>query len=199
MKNAYEIRGEVATIFVAWRGRREEVLVDREDLARVARYTWRLNKGRNTVYACANVPGQPGKKIWLHKLVVGAGVATKVDHRNWCGLDNRKANLRRLDHVRNALNARFGFVHPDNRTGERGVRFDEKRARAGKKPWRAALQFRKVRRFLGGWYATKADAVRAVTAELERRGLTIYVPTAAEHERLEGARALAHQMGGGGR
>lgn len=190
MKNRWERRGDVAVIFVAYKGETHEVLVDFDDLKRAQRYTWRLNLGRHSPYVCADAPGQRGKKLWLHKLILRAGVDTKVDHRNFNGLDNRKANLRRKNHSTNALHMRRAL--PTNQCGERGVvHCPDKKT----KPWRAMLQFRTRKRHLG-YFATKELAARAVLAELERRGLAVEEPTAEDYERAEEAVAIASRMGG---
>lgn len=193
MKNRFERRGDVAVIFVVYKGDQHEVLIDWEDLAKVKPYSWRLNKGRHSPYVVTDAPGRYGKrrKIWLHKLVVGIGCDYKVDHRNWNGLDNRKSNLRRASHSQNALNMRRPLAN--NESGSRGVSFCAGRS----KPWRASLQFKTRKKHLG-YFATQDDAAGAVTAELVRRGIPVAQPTAEDYERAEEAAAIAARMGGTG-
>jgi hypothetical protein len=73
-------------------------LIDDEDFEKVNQFKWRLSeKG----YAVAN---HKGKKIRMHRLVMGAVGDQVVDHRKHNKLDNQKANLRITDRSGNACN-----------------------------------------------------------------------------------------------
>lgn len=80
-------------------------LVDDEDYGYVARFTWRVDKRKNTNYAIRHVclPGRPKTTQRMHRLILGLGdPSVDVDHLNKNGLDNRKENLRmcgRTQHI----------------------------------------------------------------------------------------------------
>lgn len=71
-------------------------LIDTEDEARILRHAWtydpRPKRPRGAGYAQARACG---RKIYMHREVLGLGAGECADHINREGLDNRKANLRR--------------------------------------------------------------------------------------------------------
>ena len=102
------IDGEVAVeIEIAYRGKSYFAYVDPDDFERICEWRWRLNKGRSTPYAVANIPGERGKKVWLHKLIANCiEPGACVDHINFNGLDNRRKNLRTTTKSLNGLHRR---------------------------------------------------------------------------------------------
>ncbi len=73
----------------------EKCLVDREDLERVNRYTWRLEHFNRKSYArCTMRTNGKNTKARLHRFILGAKAGDVVDHINGDTLDNRKSNLR---------------------------------------------------------------------------------------------------------
>jgi len=80
----------------------EHALIDEEDLERVVRAgPWCVvykEKGKRTKYAKATISG---KEIKLHQFIMGA---SKIDHINCDGLDNRKINLRQANDSLNHAN-----------------------------------------------------------------------------------------------
>jgi hypothetical protein len=64
-------------------------LVDQEMLGFLSRWNWSRNKNG---YACA--PGQNGKTVYMHRLVLRLSADQRAQHLNDNRLDNRKGNLR---------------------------------------------------------------------------------------------------------
>lgn len=80
-------------------------LIDLDDVDLCRQYKWHLRKGygRND-YVVASLPNN--QKIHLHRLVLGYNGSLDVDHINMNGLDNRKENLRVVNHQKNSSNSR---------------------------------------------------------------------------------------------
>jgi hypothetical protein len=77
-------------------------LVDTEDYARLCKYRWKkCGNGTGKAYVLRSTGG---KKIRLHREIMGASKGQIVDHINGDPLDNRKANLRFADAYDNARN-----------------------------------------------------------------------------------------------
>lgn len=88
------------------------VLLDDEDLSKVRGHTWFPLTFHGTTYAVANIRGADGtrRQQRMHQLLLGAGPADIVDHRNRNGLDNRRHNLRLVSSVTSNRNRR-GCTH----------------------------------------------------------------------------------------
>jgi hypothetical protein len=131
----------------------QEVLVDDEDFAALSQNGWYVDSGG---YAARTVwgGGAPGKKIYMHRVVVGAeaGGKTKVDHINGNKLDNRRSNLRECSHKENIRNQK---LRTNNASGVRGVALLPK---TGK--WRARIMVDYKERHLGT-FETKEQACDA--------------------------------------
>lgn len=73
-------------------------LIDAADLPLVEGYTWYAQQNRGTWYAATTTPIVPRKQrkhLSMHRLILGLDTGDpEVDHKNWNGLDNRRANLR---------------------------------------------------------------------------------------------------------
>lgn len=76
--------------------------IDNEDIDKVAQYKWHIKNSLHTQYAIAHV--DENKKIFLHRLILGYDGKLDIDHINHDGLDNRKCNLRIIDHSLNIMN-----------------------------------------------------------------------------------------------
>lgn len=96
-------------------------LVDDDDFANVASYSWSIKPDRWNVYASSWVDG---RTVTMHRLIMGARKGEVIDHVNGLGLDNRRANLRSAGSTGNARNARR---RKDNTSGFKGVCYDPKR------------------------------------------------------------------------
>ena len=101
------------------------VLLDDEDYERIEKdfknLKWTVTKNRNKFYVQKRVNG---KNVYLHRYVMDCPKDKYVDHINHNTLDNRKENLRITT---NADNLRNGKIRVNNKTGVKGVYFDNKR------------------------------------------------------------------------
>lgn len=101
------------------------VLLDDEDYERIKKdfenLKWTVTKNRNKFYVQKRVNG---KNIYLHRYIMNCPKGKYVDHINHNTLDNRKQNLRITN---NADNLRNGEIRVNNKTGIKGVYFDNKR------------------------------------------------------------------------
>ena len=73
------------------------------DYELVSAYSWHFVRSGRHMYvkAWAN-----GKKVVMHRLILGAKRGQHVDHRNGNGLDNRRENIRTCSPAENAMNRR---------------------------------------------------------------------------------------------
>lgn len=77
------------------------VLVDAGDYESLSRHRWQMMHG----YAGRKVKGAT---VLMHREILGlTDRATKVDHKNHNGLDNRRSNLRPCSHSENMRNSRI--------------------------------------------------------------------------------------------
>jgi hypothetical protein len=155
MKNAYEINGEVATVFLETRRSRSGA----GGGAFPGSWVYHQTK-HGTAYVIGTMTRNYKKEriVWMHRWIMGTPDNLIVDHVNHCGLDNRRSNLRNTNHSMNALN-RAG-APSNNTTGFLGV------APQGKR-WSARIrQNRKMFRL--GVFDDKQSAARAVAIERER-------------------------------
>lgn len=101
------------------------VLLDDEDYERIEKdfknLKWTVTKNRNKFYVQKRVNG---KNVYLHRYIMNCPKGKYVDHINHNTLDNRKENLRITT---NANNLRNGEIRVNNKTGVKGVYFDNKR------------------------------------------------------------------------
>lgn len=101
------------------------ILLDDEDYKKIEKdfnnLNWTITKNRNKFYVQKRVNG---KNIYLHRYIMNCPKGKYVDHKNHNTLDNRKQNLRITN---NADNLRNGEIRVNNKTGVKGVYFDNKR------------------------------------------------------------------------
>ena len=101
------------------------ILLDDEDYKKIEKdfnnLNWTITKNRNKFYVQKRVNG---KNIYLHRYIMNCPKGKYVDHKNHNTLDNRKQNLRITN---NADNLRNGEIRINNKTGVKGVYFDNKR------------------------------------------------------------------------
>lgn len=124
MKNRYELRGDVAIIFVKHKDSIVEIIIDVDDLVRVDDFpnTWHISSGYVTGYYYHR--RRHGGLIKLHRLLVAAPDDKVVDHINRNPLDNRKCNLRICTRAENNQNLNGARKH--SQTGIRNVSIDKK-------------------------------------------------------------------------
>lgn len=72
-------------------------LVDDEDYEYLMQWKWCVKKHRNTIYACRStwIKGEgPGRREYMHRVIMKTPDDMSTDHINHNGLDNQKHNLR---------------------------------------------------------------------------------------------------------
>jgi hypothetical protein len=97
-------------------------LIDAVDEERVSKHAWTAQywTNSNRYYVVARIKtGNRTKTQSLHRFVMRARRGQIVDHKNSCGLDNRKCNLRFVTHAQNMAN--HSGRHRRNTTGYCGV------------------------------------------------------------------------------
>lgn len=129
-------------------------LVDAADAELVRGYRWRPMKSKSRKVYAYTVIG--GKTIGLHRLILGTDSSLDTDHRDGNPLNNRRSNLRAATHSQNMANK---AAHRNNRSGLKGV-YRAPTGKGGGRPWRAAIQAKKQRHFLGT-FTTAEQAARA--------------------------------------
>lgn len=80
-----------------------DIIIDDEDFIKSNRGKSLHVKTNKFVILSKRINGK-GTHVYLHKLLVGAGKETQVDHINGNRLDNRKSNLRVCSHQQNQWN-----------------------------------------------------------------------------------------------
>lgn len=76
--------------------------IDLQDVELCKKYKIYLRKSLNTSYAIASM--ETGKKMFLHRLILGYDGEDHVDHIDGNGLNNRKSNLRIVSCSENVFN-----------------------------------------------------------------------------------------------
>lgn len=80
--------------------------IDDDDYKKISNHKWYAAKQPNTFYAVREVKINGKKKtIWMHREINKTPKHMKTDHINGNGLDNRKINLRSVDHADNMINS----------------------------------------------------------------------------------------------
>jgi hypothetical protein len=120
-------------------------IVDDEDYEELSEYSWCFD-GR---YASSKTV-VPGKKVYLHRYLMGSPENKLVDHVNGDKLDNRTSNLRIADYRQNSANSK---THSHNTSGYRGVY-------KWRNYWRAAITY-DGKQISCGYYSDKDEAAKA--------------------------------------
>ncbi|GMA50168.1 hypothetical protein GCM10025857_15250 [Alicyclobacillus contaminans] len=159
MKNHFVVDGDLTRIFVPWKDRLLETLIDTSDLEKVMSYDCRWFARwmpRQGVYYIRSYHYLNRKRtnLYLHRLVVDAPPGMVVDHINHNTLDNRKSNLRIVTNAENLQNTRG--AQKNSTTGIRGVSWHKKQ-----KKWEAQLRVNN-RQIHVGYFDDIRDAERAV-------------------------------------
>lgn len=161
MLNRFEIRGEIAVLFIKKRsGLILECVVDADDIERLHKFDrpwcafWSETSRTYYVYCRSLLP--PREVILLHRWLLGTAPSLHVDHQDHNGLNNRKSNIRSVSRSVNQLNNR----KPRNNTsGYRGVVWDKNRSL-----WMARVKVMGKNRMIG----------RFSTAELANTAIVSY-------------------------
>jgi len=129
-------------------------LIDPEDYEKVKDYYWRFDGYNGYIETFIKTTRVP-----MHRFIMGAGEGDVVDHLNHDQTDNRKANLRIVTPLENAINRKR---RADNTSGCTGVRRN-----TGCSTWTAEITVNKQRIRLGS-FATFEEAVAARKAAEEK-------------------------------
>lgn len=98
----------------------------------------------------------------MHILIMGSDRTLDIDHKNHITYDNRKCNLRAIEHYQNIT---YSKTYSNNTSGRKGVYYDKSRNK-----WMACITFNKKTTYLGR-FDTFDDAVKArENAERELHG-----------------------------
>lgn len=140
------------TIFLT-RGR--FTIVNDEDCEELSKYKWYAMKAYTTkngalYYAVRNKPNRGGK-IYMHRVILGAGKGQEVDHINGNTLDNRRENIRLCVHAENARNRH----HCYGTSKYKGVSWHRR-----KKKWEAHIAINRKPKWLG-LFDTEEQAAKA--------------------------------------
>lgn len=127
------------------------VLIDACDAALVAPYRWYAERRGQQIYARGRMPGHRKWGPYMHNLIVGPPVGMVTDHRDGCGLNNRRENLRACSQAANVINA--GKKRANKRF--KGVFFS-----GARQAWWAQIAVGGKREFLG-YHDTEDAAARA--------------------------------------
>jgi hypothetical protein len=138
-------------------------IVDREDADLMA-ISWHAKVSRDgpnmLVYAIGEIAG---KKVRMHRLIwerangpLPAGMEVDhIEHGQFGGLDNRRANLRAATHAKNIANGR---LRSSNTSGVKGVHYVKRIGR-----WQALIRRDGKRKHLG-YFDSPLEAGRAYDA-----------------------------------
>lgn len=128
-------------------------IVDDDDYATASAVRWYASPRHGLWYARGRLGG---KRVQLHRLIIGAPDGVMVDHVNGDSLDCRRSNLRLASVQENSRNSRGrGSV-----SGFKGV----KRAASRRNPWRAYIEM--DCRFVHiGMFSDRESAARAYDAK----------------------------------
>jgi hypothetical protein len=122
MLNHYVIKGD--TVEICFEKRSDKIiLIDLCDLKKVnsIKGRWHIYKTSlaDLFYAIGSVNG---KQTLLHRYILDARKGYDVDHFNHNGLDNRRCNIKEVNHE---LNMQNKLVRKDSASGVRGVTWDK--------------------------------------------------------------------------
>jgi hypothetical protein len=165
MRNNYEIRDNCVAIFLNYKGRTLEALVDIGDLPMLleldVRWYPSYSRDIDSFYIKAHFgykDGKPLERFLLHRLIMNPPKGLVVDHLNHCPLDNRRLNLRVVTESQNMHNMR---LLKTNTTGVKGVSFSKQ-----KNKYEAYIHHGKKINL--GLYATLEEAAEAVEKAREK-------------------------------
>lgn len=128
----------------------EFAIVDSEDFEKINQHNWYCDNNR-AVRNSKMVSYQRGKKILMHREVMGASDGSQIDHINRNPLDNRKINLRIVTASQNQMNRVVGGVYWHKRA----------------KKWQVTISKNRKQRHIG-YFESKEVAVKA-RREAERK------------------------------
>jgi hypothetical protein len=172
MKNKYEIRGNIVSVFLNRAdGSVIETIIDKDDLPRMQEFKGRWSaywsEGTKSFYVRSNklMSGNVGYYA-LHRWINNCPEDLVVDHIDHDTLNNTKANLRNITHSENMQNRKA--CNSNSNTGFRGVSY-----RKSLNKWRAYIMINKKQIGLGVF----DDPIKAAEAAQRARAdlMTNYI------------------------
>lgn len=103
------------------------VVFDDDDALTILAHKWFAVKLGDIFYAATKINGV---RVLMHRMLMGFPVCDPriVDHKDGCGLNNRKSNLRESNATLNQRNRR---INRNNASGKSGIAFRENHGSAG--------------------------------------------------------------------
>ncbi|MEF3310790.1 AP2 domain-containing protein [Paenibacillus sp. GYB004] len=169
MKNQYEVRGDIAVIFLRRRdGTVLETKIDVADLERVKELPGRWHAywhpDTQSFYVKGPIMHENGRKttVRLHRWILQTAIDLEVDHRDHDTLNNLRLNLREVTASENKQNIK-GALKSNRTSGIRGVCWDKHN-----KKWKAAIRLKGRHIHLGNFddLTEAADAVKKARSSL---------------------------------
>lgn len=136
--------GEIAVAYIQL-DKGKVAVVDAADAEALSGSTWFAVERGKTFYAARS---PLGKMEYMHRVIIGASDAQRVDHENRDGLDNRRANIRLSSASENGANAE---LRSDNTSGYKGVS-------ANGNKWTARITVEGEKIYLGSFDTAEAAA-----------------------------------------
>lgn len=163
MKNKYKVNGDETIIYLKYKGKTVETVIETIDLEEIIGmdikwFVWTAKRMKGKLYVKGNTKSVNGKRkvIYLHRVVCKPPEDLLVDHINRNPLDNRRSNLRPATTKMNLLNR--------DRTmgGYEGVSYDKRNEK-----WKAYLYVDGKQRQIGR-FNDKEEAKKAVSEAKEK-------------------------------
>lgn len=126
-------------------GRPYHALVSLADYRKVSKLPWFVRLAKNgSVYAMTS---KSGKTIYMHRFILEETESkTDIDHKDGDGLNNTRANLRRVTRQQNMFNARR-YITADRTSIFKGVSRNQRK----ENPYSAFIKHDGKSRFLGNF------------------------------------------------
>lgn len=126
-ENKIIIKDNYAIMIVKYKNKEYEALIDLEDIDKVIKYKWCC--GKDLYVGTGGSSSPKGERGQLHRYVLGlwkSDETLEVDHINGNPLDNRKSNLRLVNHKDNCANRP---VQHNNIIGYKNIHYDSTRTK----------------------------------------------------------------------
>lgn len=125
--------------------------VDDEGFEELSKYKWSFD-GQYCAREEKMVNSKRGKKVYLHRQIMGYPLGKQIDHINLNKLDNRRENLRICTLEQQILNTN---PNKRNKSGFKGVSWNKLRNK-----WHAQLSIDKKSIYIG-YFSTVQEAAKA--------------------------------------
>lgn len=128
-------------------------LVDDEDYEYINQWKWGVNENKGVVYAQRTIVVNGRKTTTtMHRNILNVLPGFEVDHKDHCGINNVRSNLRVASRRQNNINQR---LRKDNKSGYKGVHYIKR-----DKAWVGAICIFEKRICLG-YFKSAEEAAKA--------------------------------------